>query len=334
MPRSSRRPRPRRRPRRPATPRPTPCRPTVVERQGAAARARADPRPARRAADARGRRRSTRCPAEDALAKGAPHKVRSAANDRVVESLTSVLEAFEIDAQVTGFTRGPTVTRYEVELGPVGQGRAGHGAEQEHRLRGGQRGRAHPVARSPASPRSASRSRTPTARPSSLGDVLRSSAAKRTEHPMVIGVGKDVEGGYVVANLAKMPHLLVAGATGRGQVELRQLDDRLDPHARDARRGPHGARRPQARRADALRGHPAPHHADHHEPQEGRRGARVGGARDGGALRRPGELRVQAHRRLQHRGPRRQGQAAAGLGAQDRDRTRTCWWSSTSSPTS
>ena len=58
-------------------------------------------------------------PAEDALAKGAPHKVRSAANDRVVESLTSVLEAFEIDAQVTGFSRGPTVTRYEVELGPV-----------------------------------------------------------------------------------------------------------------------------------------------------------------------------------------------------------------------
>ena len=58
-------------------------------------------------------------PPEDLLVKGAPHKVRSAANDRVVEALTTVLDQFEIDAQVTGFTRGPTVTRYEVELGPA-----------------------------------------------------------------------------------------------------------------------------------------------------------------------------------------------------------------------
>ncbi|MFP5346042.1 MAG: DNA translocase FtsK, partial [Actinomycetes bacterium] len=56
-------------------------------------------------------------PPNDVLAPGSPHKERSAANDRVVEALTGVLESFDIDARVTGFSRGPTVTRYEVELG-------------------------------------------------------------------------------------------------------------------------------------------------------------------------------------------------------------------------
>ena len=58
-------------------------------------------------------------PGNEVLKPGSVHKARSKASDDVVGRLTEVLEQFDIDAQVTGYTRGPTVTRYEVELGPA-----------------------------------------------------------------------------------------------------------------------------------------------------------------------------------------------------------------------
>jgi DNA segregation ATPase FtsK/SpoIIIE, S-DNA-T family len=149
------------------------------------------------------------------------HRASAQEVDRaVVEARGRVLEQalaqHGVETRLVGMVVGPSVTRYELELGPgvkVSRVTSLHKdiayamASPDVRILAPIPGRQAIGVEVPNSDRQVV----------ALGDILASPEAKRASHPLEVAVGRDINGKAVLMNLATMPHILIAGATGAGK---------------------------------------------------------------------------------------------------------------------
>ncbi len=141
-------------------------------------------------------------------------------DQKLMEEAGKVLEAtlheFGVDARLIGMTVGPTVTRYELELGA---------GVKVNKVTGLSHDIAYAMASAdvrilaPIPGRSAVGVEVPNKvrQLVTLGDILDSEESAKAVHPLEVGLGRGIDGKAVMLNLAKMPHLLIAGQTGAGK---------------------------------------------------------------------------------------------------------------------
>jgi S-DNA-T family DNA segregation ATPase FtsK/SpoIIIE len=158
-------------------------------------------------------------PPLDLLRAAPPSNADARAEQDTLAALERTLETFGVDARVVAAHRGPTVTMYEVAVasGTKVNKVLGLSSDIAYAL-------ATPDVRiqAPIPGKSAIGVEVPNVHRDfvMLGDVLRSPAAKQARHPLEVALGKDVHGRARMVNLADMPHLLIAGATGAGKSSL------------------------------------------------------------------------------------------------------------------
>ena len=162
------------------------------------------------------RTRGWKLPPANLLKKGDNKQTDRRVVDEAGKVLQAALHQHGVDAQLVGATVGPTVTRYELELAP------GVKVNRVTAL-------AHDIAYAMASPdvrilapipgRSAIGVEVPNRQRQlvTLGDILGAPEAKAATHPLDVGLGRDISGRAMMLNLAELPHLLIAGATGAGK---------------------------------------------------------------------------------------------------------------------
>lgn len=154
-----------------------------------------------------------RLPPATLLAKAA---VSARANNHTVvtDAIDGVFVEFNVDAHVDSFTAGPTVTRYAVKVGPGVKVTAVTGLARNIGLATGCdniRVIDTIPGRSLIGFEVPNRHRETVA----LADALR--AIPAGAHPLTVCLGQDVEGGWVITDVRKLPHVLIAGATGAGK---------------------------------------------------------------------------------------------------------------------
>jgi S-DNA-T family DNA segregation ATPase FtsK/SpoIIIE len=159
---------------------------------------------------------SYKLPPLELLSQSTPGSVSEVATQATIDTLTRTLEQFSVDAAVTGYTPGPTVTRYEIELGEGVKVNRVVSLQNEIRyaLASGELRILAPIpGRSAIGIEVPNRDRQLV----TLGDVLRAPEVTKMPNPTIVGLGKDISGTAVGVSLAEMPHVLIAGATGSGK---------------------------------------------------------------------------------------------------------------------